>query len=127
MATKVKHLMSENVICVESFFSLSKTREIMLENSFSYLPIILDEEYYFISDFVIAKLWHENKFNDKVRYNKRIDSMLSKENLLPAGKLLDEDEIKKALDKMKDKPMLVFNGTHKNRSLVGILAPFDLL
>ncbi|WP_139322963.1 CBS domain-containing protein [Deinococcus marmoris] len=127
MTTSVRHLMSENVIFIEPFFRLSKVREIMLENSFSYLPIILNGQYYFISDFNIAKIWHENKNSDAIRYNTEIKSCVSESDLLSADELLSNDKIDEAFKKIRDRPALVFNGTHKNRSLVGILAPFDLL
>ncbi|WP_144011995.1 CBS domain-containing protein [Deinococcus sp. LM3] len=127
MTTKVKHIMSQNVIFAEKFYSLAKVREIMLENSFSYVPISLEDKYYLIPDFLIAQLWHDKKSTDKLKYNTKIDDILDKKDLLKPIELLSNAKKSAALNPLLQAPALVFNGTHAERVVVGILSPFDLL
>lgn len=127
MTTKVKHLMSQNVIFAEKFYSLAKVREIMLENSFSYIPILIEDKYYLIPDFIVARIWHDAKSDDKLRYNTRIEKILDKGDLLEPLEILSNADKSSLLSPMLKEPALVFNGKHADRAVVGILSPFDLL
>lgn len=127
MAIKVKHLMTEGVIFAEEFSTLAKIREMMLENSFSYIPVKFSEGYYLISDSIVSKKWQELKNDDKKRYNTKISKIFSTKDLIPADGVLSEESKTIAYLKIRHLPLLVFDGTHENRKVVGILTPFDLL
>ncbi|WP_414657395.1 CBS domain-containing protein [Deinococcus sp. VB343] len=127
MTVQVKHLMSESVIFAEDFYTLAKVREIMLENSFSYIPVMLSGKYYFISDSLVAKKWQDFIGDDKAKYNTRISQLLSLKELLEAEEILSHAPKSEAYLKVGHLPLLVFNGKHENRKVVGILSPFDLL
>lgn len=127
MTTKVRHLMSQNVIFAEKFYSLAKVREIMLENSFSYIPILLNDKYYLIPDFIVARIWHDTKSDDKLKYNTKIEKILNKEELLEPLEILSNADKSSLLNLMLKEPALIFNGKHADRAVVGILSPFDLL
>lgn len=127
MTIKVKHLMSENVVFAQEFHSLAKIREIMLENSFSYIPICLSERYYFLSDTLVAKKWMTLASKDKEQYNTKVSNLFSLEELLIAEEILSEEPKSLAYSKIQHLPLLVVDGKHQSRKVIGILAPFDLL
>ncbi|GGI89980.1 CBS domain-containing protein [Deinococcus wulumuqiensis] len=127
MTVQVKHIMSESVIFAEDFYTLAKVRELMLENSFSYIPVMLSDKYYFISDSLVARKWQDFVGDDKAKYNTKISQSFSVEELLNAEEILSHAPKSEAYLKVGHLPLLVFDGRHENRKVVGILSPFDLL
>lgn len=119
------YMMSDNVVQALDFHSLSKIRELMLENSYSYLPYQKDGEYYLVSDAYVAELW--NGAGKKIKYETPIKNVLKVERLIRPKQLdasASDQDLYKNLDTT---PVLIFEGEGSEKRLVGILAPFDLL
>lgn len=123
----VKYLMTENPIFAQDFFSVSKLRETILENSFSYLPYLDSEgKFRLISDLEIARVWkilatNKSKYIEKFRKHIEIDK------LPEAGLLKIEDSVEAAIQELRrteNRPLIVIDSEKRIR---GILTAFDLL
>ena len=123
----VKYLMTENPIFAQDFFSVSKLRETILENSFSYLPYLDSEDKFrLISDLEIARVWkilstNKSKYIEKFRKHIEIDK------LPEAGLLKIEDSVETAIQELRrteNRPLIVIDSEKRIR---GILTAFDLL
>ena len=125
-------VMVRNPVIAEGWHMASHARRTMLENSFSYLPIYIEEKWYLISDVQLIKYLNvENEGNDlrAVPLEQAIQCEKLKTTLachvLKETPLLD---LRKQIDHL---PVLVTLTTHSNgqsdKRLLGIITPFDLL
>ncbi|BDP42401.1 hypothetical protein DAETH_23700 [Deinococcus aetherius] len=124
MTTLVRHVMVEGVVFVQPFHTLSKVREIMLENSFSHLPVKIDNEFLLISDHHIVKLWSASNLTSNQKYVEPLIALAQLPDLPSVGKIRESDPVPTAYQTMQGLPLLVLDN---NDNPVGILTPFDLL
>lgn len=136
--SRLEHIMSEDIAYANPELTVSKIREIMLLNSFSYLPLRYDDStYYMISDIDIARLWNKRwddnrSENEKIRNEKLyithfreiFDEHLPKGSKIKADILDGDIEIEEVADKLSHIPILVKG---KSGAIVGIVTAFDWL
>ena len=139
MAAQIKDFMIRNPVCAYTWQPMSSIRQIMLTNSFSYLPVYLPvavgEQYkpswYFISDFAVASFLRtapsKNKRKQRLAcklqeaLKEKPDPDLLCEALTYRASALVED----VLGKSQGKPVLILGGNPGE--LRGLITPFDLL
>ncbi|CAN5833042.1 hypothetical protein BH24GEM1_BH24GEM1_27080 [soil metagenome] len=115
--------------CAELWQPLSIVRQQMLANSFSYLPVQLEDgSYGLVADLAIARVLSRALKNGERR---RMLACALGEAI--ANKLLEiprantigpEEPVQVALDRCNEKPLLVLD---EAKHLLGILTPFDML
>jgi hypothetical protein len=129
---QVGDFMVRNPVCAYLWQPLGFIRQIMLVNSFSYLPVSVDEEgamaWRLIADFKLARYLRgatgdESKKRLVQTLKEAVDS--GKVELLPTKTFLPNDSIQTALQEPEGLPVLVLYP--ENKQLIGILTPFDLL
>lgn len=123
----VKYLMTENPIFAQDFFSVSKLRETILENSFSYLPYLDSKgKFRLISDLETARVW-KTLTGSKSKYIESFLKHIEVDKLPEAGLLGIEDSVEKAIQELRcteNRPLIVIDAEKRVR---GILTAFDLL
>jgi hypothetical protein len=129
---RVRDFMVTNPVCAYLWQPLSFIRQTMLVNSFSYLPVPVDEAgntaWRLISDFSLAcYLRSAMKGELKKRLAQTLKEVVEsgKLDLLPTESLRPEDSIEAALQESKGLPVVV--PSPDGKALIGILTPFDLL
>jgi CBS domain-containing protein len=123
-------------VYVEEWHTLGYARQLMLVNSFSYLPIFHGQSWQLISDIAMAKFFQRLKSDDRKKFEAQpIKTALG----LDEEKRLDLIEVTPVtlgteigmLLKEKDHPGLwvVVNGDSEKQAkqLVGVLSPFELM
>jgi hypothetical protein len=123
-------------VYVEEWHTLGYARQLMLVNSFSFLPIFHGEGWKMISDIAMAKFFQRLTSDDRKKFEAQpIKTALG----LDQEKRLDLIEVKPVtlgteigmLLKEKDHPGLwvVVNGDSEKQAkqLVGVLSPFELM
>jgi predicted transcriptional regulator len=131
-ARSVRQIMSEDVVWAEEFFTVAKVREIMLLNSFSYLPCHIGSRIYLISDAAVADVWNRDQTNEKRNeklYSATIKELFSLKEIgleSPVEIIHQDAEISRILEKLGSKPVLVSNDKF-NKNIVGIVTAFDYL
>jgi len=130
---RVRDFMVTNPVCAHTWQPLSFVRQTMLVNSFSYLPVRIDEAgniaWRLVSDFNLARYLRSATTSGDAR--KRLAQQLGravelgKVKLLPTKTLRPEDNIQEALLEAEGLPAVVPSPDGKD--LIGILTPFDLL
>jgi hypothetical protein len=132
-ATSVRDFMIRNPICASLWQPLSAIRQIMLANSFSYLPVAVGEQddiaWYFISDFAIATFLRAapNPTQRRVRLAYKLQDALQEKamELCRAPTCSANDLARDVLQASQGKPVLVLG--ENPRDLRGMVTPFDLL
>lgn len=128
-AVNVLHFMVKDPVCARWWQPISSVRRSMLENSFSFLPVLAGSSgWKLVSDFSLAQYLRESKSNNQ--RNERLAKQLGK--VVEAGdiKLADastckpEEPISKVLEVSGGRPVLVIDSSGELR---GIITPFDVL
>lgn len=129
----ISDFMVRNPVCAEIWHPLSFIRQNMLANSFSYLPVEVEEsKWKLVSDLEVSKYLRKEVDGDKRRDKlaKTLDeASKSGLTLLDAVAVKDADTVATALDKLNDKcrpPVLLVTDVAEKR-LLGIVTAFDLL
>lgn len=130
-ATAVRDFMVVNPVCARSWEPVSSIRRTMLLNSFSYLPVDLQEEDYhgwhLVSDLQVAGYLRENSAKRKERLATPLVAAIREGKLRPSratevAPAFEVGEIRWVCSQ----PMLVV-APDQRAHLLGILTPFDLL
>lgn len=124
----VSDFMVRNPIIAELWQPVSFARQVMLTNSFSYLPMRMqDGKWKMLSDRALATYLQNSPTNSnrKERLAKPLESAELAELPL-AEHLLDSEPISSILAKLDGPPCLVFR-TGDDQNPVGILTAFDVL
>ncbi len=129
---RVKDLMVPNPIFVESWQSINHVRKLMLDNSFSFIPMVDEQgKWWLIPDYNLMEcLQTANSKNERTkRKASKIIDGISAFWLNPkkAESCFEEDIAKELVNKLKLQPLLVFKDPKNQDRLVGILTSFDLL
>ncbi len=129
---KVKAYIQKEVVRVYTWQRLVECRRLMLMHSFSYLPIKIGKDWRLLTDVNLAKYLASAKCDreQKKLMWEKVACAIKKEvklELEPANKVEQTDSKKCALKKMGGKAAIVTEGKGKNKDLVGIITPFDLL
>jgi hypothetical protein len=121
---RVADFMVRGPVCAEPWQPVALARQQMLTNSFSYLPVRINEEWKFVSDYAIASYLSESA-NRHRAVRVRLGSAF-REGVLalePAVSVGPEVTVQHALEVCRGRPVLVV----EDDRLLGIATPFDLL
>lgn len=121
----VENYMVRNPICAELWQPIRMIRQQMLANSFSFLPLkINDDQWGLLSDTKLALHLRQDPSLRKTL----MDQSLEKSGIKPdEAKIVSEkDELTKAVKYVVDGPVLVHRENDKS-TIVGILTAFDML
>jgi hypothetical protein len=124
----VTDFMVRNPVCAELWQPVGFIRQQMLANSYSYLPVLADDEnWYLVSDAAIARFLGPERKGETRR--KRLASTLrdSSINLLAATFVDDRTSLQDALNRLSDAPALLVKNPADPKGLLGMLTAFDLL
>jgi len=128
-ATTVGDFMVRNPVCAQMWQPISFIRQQMLANSFSYLPVLKqDDRWYFVSDLRIAQYLRAKASERNERLAQSLSDAATHNNALlneakcyPAETAIDE-----ILPDFSAVPILVCR-RDEPKDLLGILTVFDLL
>lgn len=133
-ATKVGQFMVRTPACACLWQPVSFVRQTMLLNSYSTLPVRLEEDpddpWRLVCDVDVARYLRSGTL-DKSEHDRRLTSTLGDAfkdggiSLRKPQMLLVGDGIERMLDEQNDLPCLIWDQTSKE--LLGIITPFDLL
>ena len=122
----VKAYIQEQVVRAYTWQRLGECRRLMLTYSFSYLPVKIGNEWKMLVDAELAKyLADTDEKGRKERVKETVKE--AKKNGLNVKKAAEVKPTyckRKALNKMEGKAAVVIN---KEKELLGIITPFDLL
>jgi len=123
-ANLISDYMVRGVISAEVWQPVSFVRQLMLANSFSYLPILIQHDWYLLSDSNIANYTQVDR---KKRLAKSVEEAL-KDGLQrePANHCSPDTLASKVIGNFSGKPLLVVDKKDKE-VLLGIVTAFDLL
>jgi len=128
-ASTVGEFMVREPICASSWQPLSFIRQQMLKNSYSYLPLLSENDgqpcWLLVSDYLVAQ--YLRKGDRKTRLAKTL--MSAKKDGLelgPADTCFADTSVVDALEMSKGKPVIVIDKEHPER-LVGIVTSFNFL
>jgi CBS domain-containing protein len=132
-ATRVRDFMIRNPVCASLWQPISSIRQIMLANSFSYLPVAVGEQHetswHFISDFAVATFLRAapSATQRRVRLACKLQDALRDKSiaLCQAQTCSADDLVRDVLQASQGKPVLVLGDNP--RELRGFVTPFDLL
>lgn len=123
-------------VCVEKWHTLGYARQLMLANSFSYLPIFHVETWKLISDIAMAQFFQRLKSDDRKKFEAQsIKNALEQDDekrlrLTEAIAVIKDKPVSDLLDR-EDHPRLwvVVNAESGEgaKQLVGVLSPFELM
>jgi len=129
----VEHYMVRDPTCALAGHPLSFVRQVMLANSYSYLPVYLaiagKESWYLISDFAVAQYLRPSTQKER---NRRLattvrEAIDNKGLSLPEAVTCFRDTpIAQALEQSDGRPVLVLV-PHDSQQVLGILTPFDVV
>ncbi len=118
----VKAYIQEQVVRAYTWQRLGECRRLMLTHSFSYLPVQIENEWKMLSDAELAKyLADKGPDGRKETIKEAIKNGLNVKDAPEVKSIYCKE---KALKKMKGQAAVVIN---KEKELLGIITPFDLL
>ena len=128
-ASTVGEFMVREPLCASFWQPLSFIRQQMLKNSYSYLPLLPENEgqpsWSLVSDYHVAQYLRQG--DRKARLAKTLKSAKTDGlELEPADTCFENTSVVDALEKSKGKPLIVIDKEHPGR-LVGIVTSFDFL
>ena len=131
---QIKDYMIRRPVCAESWQPVSFVRQMMLENSFSYIPVYMNKKnteekaWHIIADYHIATYLRSANSDS---HRKELLTQSIKEAI---GSTIEEADIffpdapvKKVLERIKGKPILVVKKQDNYDELLGIATAFDLM
>lgn len=136
--TKVKHLMVGGLITAFDWNTLGQIRTLMLEHSFTYIPVKraegLEPRWVMISDaWLMATL---RKAGSRTAWNKALGKTIEtaltelgdqqKLHAMAAHFCDDSDTVDSVVERLRDRPLLV-RPSNRPEEIVGIIAAYDLL
>jgi hypothetical protein len=130
-SSRILDFMVSNPVCAYLWQPLSLIRQTMLVNSFSFLPVPVDERgetaWRLVSDIGLAQYLRVGGKVSTDRVSQKLEEAVDSGaiELLRAETCRPQDEIKSIFEKFKSFPLLV--PSPDNRQLMGILTAFDLL
>ncbi len=114
---KYEDFMVANPVCAEAWQPLRFIKQVMLENSFSYLPVLHNNKWYIVADYNIAKfLKDRNNQNKKLLDN--FEELTEESTTAKQNQDIDYASL-------NHKPILILS--KEENHLIGIVTPFDLL
>jgi hypothetical protein len=127
---RVSDFMVRNPVCAYLWQPLSFIRQIMLVNSFSYLPVQSEhnkKSWQLISDFSLAQYLRGDGDSSRERLIQTLHEVLKsgKIDLVAAKTCNAQDNVNKVLRNSNGSPSLVL--ASDGQQLIGIVAAFDLL
>jgi len=135
-AATVADFMIKNTIYAELWHPLAYVRQIMLANSFSYLPFRFsknkskdDEQFYLISDQDLAKVLRGSRSDRNNMLGMTLEKAIDESHidLSPAKAILCSDCVESIYKESDSKFFVVMRNLKDINSAVGIVTPFDIL
>jgi hypothetical protein len=125
----VRDFMVRNPVCAEMWQPIGFIRQQMLANSYTYLPVLKDKQWYPISDAAIALyLGAERDGKErKKRLASTLDKAFSSFDVKPIEPILDSTPLADAFEKLRQAPVLLICRAPNEDTLAGILTAFDVL
>jgi hypothetical protein len=128
-ASTVGEFMVREAICASFWQPLSFIRQQMLKNSYSYLPLLSENEghpsWMLVSDYHVAHYLRQG--DRKARLAKTLESAITEGLVLEqANTCFADTSVVEALKMSEGKPVIVIDSEHPDR-LVGIVTSFDFL
>lgn len=128
--TTVGDYMVHNPVCASEWQPVSFVRQMMLENSFSHIPLYIDNNWYLIPDSSIAKYLRDSiSENDrKERLKKSVHSAQTDlvSSTTKAVYHLSDTPLKEVLPDILKGPVLIQQPGEESK-LIGIITAFDIL
>lgn len=127
-AGTVGDFMVREPICASLWQPLSFIRQQMLKNSFTYLPVLLNNEgqprWWLVSDYHVARYLRQK--DRKARLGRTLDCARKEDPTLleQADTCFEDKSVVEAMEMSKGKAVIVID---KEERLVGIVTPFDFL
>lgn len=123
---KVGEFMVRNPICAKTWHPLSFVRQIMLENSFSYLPVFIEGKWKLVSDTQLASYLACEQNERKRRLIQSLESAVKEQLMLQKPHMcFCNESVQTALEKSEGRPVLIL--AESTGDLVGIITAFDML
>jgi hypothetical protein len=125
----VGDFMVRSPVCAELWQPIGFIRQQMLANSYSYLPVLKDRQWYLISDVAIAVyLGAEREGPErKRRLASTLDKAFSDVGVTQIEPKPDSTSLADALEALRHVPALLIYRASDKDNLAGILTAFDLL
>lgn len=128
-STTVSDFMVKGVVCAELWQPLAYLRQVMLSNSFSFLPVKLhDGSWALISDRALARALRQANGNREKTLGLTLDKAIQDKVVDPDPITLvaPEDDVDSVLATMNFHPVLVHQPGKVNE-IIGIITSFDLM
>lgn len=126
-AGEARDYMVQPVAVAEGWQLISDVRQVMLANSFTYLPVRAGGKWFLISDLIIARyLWATGDAGERrLKMAQSLDDAIEAKGiaLQPAPVCDPSSGISNVLEISNGRPVLVCDGGR----LIGIVTPFDVL
>lgn len=127
--TKVKHVMASNAVTAREWNTIGHVRTIMLEHSFSFVPILKAEKWILISDCQLMAYLRRAETNSArtALLSQSVDDAISNSlRYQIANFCCDSDLIRDVARQIKRYPLLV-QMEGRPEAIVGIISAYDLL
>jgi hypothetical protein len=125
----VGDFMVRNPVCAEVWQPIGFIRQQMLANSYSYLPVLNNQQWYLISDAAVAIYLGAER--DSKERKRRLASTFEKASsslgVKPIDPKPDTTPLADALEALKNEPVLLIYRAPDKDILAGLLTAFDLL
>lgn len=121
----VRDFMAGNPLCAAPWESLASVRRTMLANAFSFLPLSLDDKWFFLSDYDLARFLSCGDRKNTLAC--RLDAAVRDKHLhcMEARQCIENERVEDVLKTAEAQPVLVFDESRLR--LVGILTAYDVL
>lgn len=126
--TKAGSYMVRTPVCAELWQPLSFLRQQMLANSFTYVPILREMEWWLVSDYHLARYLRSGCRRHRLAETVE-DALRDGEHHLTVESAITcnkDATVSEVLKKSNGRTVLVVDSDHKDR-LLGIITPFDVL
>lgn len=124
-------IMVRQPIVAETWHMIAHVRLTMLANSFSNVPVLIDNRWHIITDLMIMRFLRgaPDGKEKKARLSSQLEASIRKGEIVPivARCFLPETKLDDLISAMDVGPALVTDGNSSAPRLLGILTSFDLL
>lgn len=124
-------IMVRQPIVAETWHMIAHVRQTMLANSFSNVPVLIDNRWHIITDLMIMRFLRgaPDGKEKKARLSSQLEASIRKGEIVPivARCFLPETKLDDLISAMDVGPALVTDGNSSAPRLLGILTSFDLL
>jgi hypothetical protein len=128
---QAQDIMVRDPITAEPWQLIAHVRQAMLANSFSTLPVKLDQGWHIITDVMIMHYLRAapDRMTHRNRLSTQLQDAIDNQEISPEKAICipPSEKINDLFSTMKTSPKLVTEDGSKESRLIGLLSPFDLL